>query len=54
MISISAIRINYNTVEPGLNTDTKGTRRSVRLIRVSVLSGFSEKRPEHMFYRYKD
>ena len=44
-----------NTVQwnPG-NTDTKGTRRSARIIRVSVLSGFSEKRPGHMFYRYKD
>ena len=37
-----------------VNTDTKGACYSVRIIRVSVLSGLSEKRQEHMFYRYKD
>ena len=37
-----------------VNTDTQGTRRSVRIIWVSVLSGLSENCPGHMFYRYKD
>ena len=34
-----------------VNTDTKGTYQSVRIIRVSVLNGLSEKdRDGHFFY----
>ena len=52
------IKIQYkiiNTIQWNpVNTDTKETCRSVGIIRVSVLIGLSEKRPGHMFYRYKD
>ena len=34
-----------------VNTDTKGTCKNVRIIGVSVLSGFPEKSHGHMFYR---
>ena len=53
--SISMLRVKKRMVQWNpMNTDTKGTRRSIGIIRASVLSGLSEKRPRHMFYRYKD
>ena len=41
------IEIQWNPVN--LNTDTKGARRNVCIIRMSVLSGLSEKRPDTCF-----
>ena len=49
-MSLLSLPVITNTVQwkPD-NTDTKGTRQSVRIIRVSVLSGLSEKSPYKSF-----
>ena len=49
-MKIFSLAVQWNPV----NMDTKGTRQSVRIIQVSVLSGLSEKHPGHMFFQYKD